>query len=359
MSKSNNSTKRKTEQDYIALAERRGFIWVGEFPQSTNYKTHWQCPKGHIWTTSYHLIRNGNGCPHCSKRVRITDEHCVALAHLRGYEFLGPSPVNNKTMLRWRCGQGHEWNMSYRSIHQGRGCPTCSHHVPHTEASYHSLAATKSLIWLGPFPQNSLSETLWQCLKCDYIWETTYQRVNQYNCPLCLPTGRKAPVQPDEYHTIARSRGYEWVGEFPSNVTEKTLWRCPVGHEWMASYTKIRTGRSCPKCQNRVNGHLVSTPQCKLCEMIDGELNYPVGPYRIDVALFIDGHMIGLEYDAAMWHIPHKDAKRDAYLIHHGWRMLRVKSMDSLPTYDQLNTAIALLLAGETYAEIALPDWKG
>jgi very-short-patch-repair endonuclease len=486
MSKVYHSTKRKTKQDYIELATRREFKWVGEFPQSTNYKTDWQCQQQHKWSAAYNSISQGSGCPYCAGNAPASIEDYAALAQLNGLDFIGPLPANVRAKAKWRCSLGHEWETAYSNILSGCGCPICSHHVPLTEMDYHDLAASKSLAWLGPFPKNTLSKTSWQCLQCGYAWGTTYQQARMYNCPRCSPSGRKARIEPDEYHDVAQSQGFEWVGEFPFSVQQKTLWRCPSGHEWMATYTVIRRGhgcpycsgnagrtpddyhqiansrsykwhgplppsthdasewecvnghrwwaaynniqrgtscphcydavrsqhsrlpesdyialastcglewlgpypnniaskttwrcqqghtferiynsmrkiRTCPHCHDYVNGYKVSKQQRKLAEMLSGELNKRVGRYVVDVALEIDGVKIAIEYDSRYWHTGNEDhdAKRDALFISQGWRVLHVKSNTQLPTLEQLNAAIALLLAGDTYAEIILPDWKG
>lgn len=50
---------------YHELAEKRGFEWVGEYPDSTNVPTMWRCSYQHEWMSNYNNIRIGNGCPHC------------------------------------------------------------------------------------------------------------------------------------------------------------------------------------------------------------------------------------------------------------------------------------------------------
>jgi very-short-patch-repair endonuclease len=93
--------------------------------------------------------------------------------------------------------------------------------------------------------------------------------------------------------------------------------------------------------------------------MLDGELNRPFGRYNIDVALNVDGVAIAIEYDSWFWH-GHKleyDAQRDKEMIAIGWRILRVKSNTLLPSREQLDAAIAHLLAGENWVELVLDDW--
>lgn len=110
-----------------------------------------------------------------------------------------------------------------------------------------------------------------------------------------------------------------------------------------------------------VNGVYVSKPQLTLHAMLGGNLNYRVGRYAIDIALTMDTHRIGIEYDCQYWHKGKEkhEAKRDAYLIGLGWHMLHIKTNILLPTREQLDAALTLLVNGATYAEIVLADWRG
>ena len=93
--------------------------------------------------------------------------------------------------------------------------------------------------------------------------------------------------------------------------------------------------------------------------MLGGELNHPFGRYNIDVALKIDGVAIAVEYDSWFWHAhrQEQDVQRDEELLAADWRVLRIKSNVLLPTHEQLDAAIACLLAGESQIEIVLDDW--
>lgn len=64
------------------------------------------------------------------------------------------------------------------------------------------------------------------------------------------------------------------------------------------------------------------------------ELNYPYGPLNLDIALFINGIKIDVEYDGWFWHKDSgkKDATRNAILLNEGWKIIRIPGNESLPT---------------------------
>ena len=129
---------RKTAHDYQILAEERGFRWVGRLPSGTGKKTTWECRFGHRWESSYHAIRGGNGCPYCYGNARLTADDYHALAERRGFKWVGGSiPARNHTPTSWECGQGHRWKASYHNVDcRESGCPHCRDMVNSARVSH-------------------------------------------------------------------------------------------------------------------------------------------------------------------------------------------------------------------------------
>lgn len=348
--------KLKTPDDYHALAEERGFDWLGPLPKTTHYKTGWRCPEGHNWEAPYGSIQQGIGCPHCAGKARKTPADYHAIARENSIEWLGPFPKTVLDDTIWGCPNGHEWQARYNSIQQGRGCLQCYEVANRlTPSDYEILAIEYGFIWVGPMPPNNKNKTVWECAK-GHQWRTRYSDIKRgYGCPECA--GRVAKTE-DDYRSLADTMDFEWVGPFPINTNAKTLWRCSRGHEWETSYSWIYSaGTGCPECVNMVNGRRYSRVQKQLCELVGGELNYPFGPYCIDVALI--ANKIAIEYDSWYWH-GHRldtDEQRDEFLFSAGWKVLHIRSNNKLPTRQQLDVATAQLQSGKNKTEIVLDDW--
>jgi len=58
----------------------------------------------------------------------------------------------------------------------------------------------------------------------------------------------KVPLTPDDYHALAKERGFRWLGPEVRNARTTTYWECEHGHRWKATYNKIHQGRGCPNC---------------------------------------------------------------------------------------------------------------
>jgi hypothetical protein len=304
------SIPRKTASDYHALAHSRNLQWIGnDIPQSTKQRTYWRCEHGHEWETSYQSICNSlNGCRKCydvrvGNRCRDTAEDYHAIADQHGIEWRGNVvPKTNHIKTLWKCSEGHEWEASKLSL----------------------------------------------------------QHAEKSGCPECAKLSRNDDrrLTPSDYHELAVMRGYKWVGEeMPRSNQVKTLWQCPIGHIWAAHYGNISTGRSCPTCQDRVNGQYTSKPQRMLHELLGGELNYRIGRSSVDIALFFEGVKIAIEYDGWHWHKDKPDVDKTDKLLALGWNLLRIKSADLIPDRHELERCIQRLCDGERYIELTLKDW--
>lgn len=117
--------KKLSEQDYVNLANSRGFEWIGIFLPNTKTQTMWKCGKGHVWRAVYANISRGSGCPKCSRKARILTSDYREVADRRGFVWLGTFPKSTRIKTRWQCQNGHVWGAMYNSIRRGSGCPEC------------------------------------------------------------------------------------------------------------------------------------------------------------------------------------------------------------------------------------------
>ena len=351
---------RKTPDDYRALATSRSLCWLGPEVQYASDKTTWRCAQGHAWEASYSYLK---GCPFCAGTHHKTPENYHSLAISCGLHWLGSDvPLVSEPTL-WRCAVGHEWHTAYSTVARGHGCPICAGNAQRPSSDYEALAALLGIEWLGPEVSNNVSKTRWRCPE-GHEWESSFSGVRcGSKCPICGYQKRSQRVRStmQDYHSTAVEHGYRWLGPQVDRSDAKTFWQCAHGHRWASTLSRIRAGKGCPDCCEFVNGARVSQPQVQLCSTLNGELNYPEGRYRIDIALFQHDCKIAIEYDSWYWHKNnlHRDQQRSNYLIDCDWRILRIKANCKLPSNDQLQTSIERLTAGSVYEEIVLDHWGG
>lgn len=144
------------------------------------------------------------------------------------------------------------------------------------------------------------------------------------------------------------------------------LWKCLChcgNYKTLNSNHLTRTKdsvKSCGNCINRVNGVQVSDTQVSLAKLIpNGELNYKVGRYYIDIALVSAN--IAIEYNSWFWHFNKRDndKKRATYIINKGWKVLTIRGNVILPNIDAvLNAVQKLKTTTRKRMTITLKDWN-
>lgn len=116
---------------------------------------------------------------------------------------------------------------------------------------YHRMASLRNARWLGPHARNANTHTTWQCQRCGTEWRAIYNSLQRGTaCPVCgiRKRSRSLAKRPEDYHSLASARGFEWLGPGVERSNEKTRWRCASDHVWPACYGKIMSGRGCPIC---------------------------------------------------------------------------------------------------------------
>jgi phosphatidylserine/phosphatidylglycerophosphate/cardiolipin synthase-like enzyme len=120
---------------------------------------------------------------------------------------------------------------------------------------YHVLAESRGFRWLGPEVSTTKTLTTWECPK-GHQWQAIYNNIQQgRDCPYC--TRRK---KPSDYHLLAYQRNFQWLGPPVTSMIAPTNWKCGHGHEWQTTYRNILRGDDCPVCyQNKPEQNFVQS----------------------------------------------------------------------------------------------------
>jgi hypothetical protein len=109
------------------LAISRGGVCLSMEYFGSKVKLTWKCQFGHRWQASPSYVIQGSWCPICARNQRLSLLFFQDLAANRGGTCLSEVYVNERTILRWRCVEGHEWETAPAKIKRGSWCPTCAH----------------------------------------------------------------------------------------------------------------------------------------------------------------------------------------------------------------------------------------
>jgi len=364
---------RLTAQDFDKIAHKRNFVWLGIAPVKTSELTTWRCNQGHIFEANISNMaddRTKTFCPQCSSAYRTkTANDYHTLAKRRNFLWVGDNvPTYVKIKTQWQCSLGHTFEANFNNVNSGKGCPECRLQTMR-ETQYARRIPIEKYIEFANANGFELVDTVvygidykvqWKC-PFSHTWQKSfYDMQEQPYCPQC--NRRYQPKSLQDYIELGKRFELTLIGEIPSRTIYKATWRCKVGHNFDLDFDHLNGKRSngCPECNGFINGARVSNPQLEIAAMVDGEVNYPYGIYSLDIAIQFRGIPICIEYDGWFYHKDRidKDKVRDAYLTSQGWRVLRVRSTNSIPSQTELYASLDRLINGSMYEEIIMSDWK-
>ncbi len=225
---------------------------------SSDYKnTHsnvlWECEHGHRWENSPHDVKKGFWCQECEEKLSFSIYDMQDLARKKGGDCISKEYINAKIPLLWECKEGHRWEMTYDTIKKGIWCLECNGRLSLSIYDMQDLAAKKGGECLSKKYINAKSLLRWKCGK-NHEWDTSYDIIKSDSwCPYCVK--HVAPTIP-ELRQTARNKGGMLLSSVQKKSDEKYLWKCKLGHIWLALGYNVKVkGTWCPKCapKNRKN----------------------------------------------------------------------------------------------------------
>jgi len=84
-----------------------------------------KCPNGHVYKISWNAWRNGNRCYLCSKVKKYTIDEIKKIIEAENYKFISKNYKNNKAKIVLQCPKGHIWETTFNSWKRGNRCKKC------------------------------------------------------------------------------------------------------------------------------------------------------------------------------------------------------------------------------------------
>lgn len=227
------------------IARERGGKCLSDNYINANTKLKWRCSEGHDWESVPASIKAGTWCPYCHGNIKLTIQEMQEIAKTRGGECLSDKYINSQTKLKWRCRERHEWEATPNGIVGGKWCPYCAGIVKLTIEEMQEIAKSRGGECLSSSYININSKLKWRCSE-GHEWEIKPGHVKNGSwCPYCAGS---AKLTIEEMQEIAKSRGGECLSQDYINARTNLKWRCGDGHEWEAVPHSIKRGRWCPIC---------------------------------------------------------------------------------------------------------------
>lgn len=117
--------KKITQQEAEETYAKRGHKLLSIYKNSKT-SDEVLCPNGHIYKTTITHFKEGNGCPFCSHRAKLTYEYVKEYIKSYGYILLSKEYINANEKLIIQCPKEHIFEMTYAKFYTGQRCPYCN-----------------------------------------------------------------------------------------------------------------------------------------------------------------------------------------------------------------------------------------
>ncbi len=233
------------EMKKLAL-DKGGACLAREYVNAST-KLLWKCTKGHTWESAPRTVMAGAWCPECAhqKRNKFSLADIKAIAKERGGKCLSKEYCGSS--LDWRCENGHEWQAAPRKVAAGSWCPECfeSNRHKYTLEDMQNLAKKKGGSCLSK--TYSIGQMKWKC-GTGHTWEATARTIRAGCwCPTCEDLSRRKYTLTD-MKELAKQKGGSCLAKSFSSVNQSLDWKCKNGHTWHAVAYEVLRGRWCREC---------------------------------------------------------------------------------------------------------------
>lgn len=214
-------------------------------------KLRWKCSVGHTWEARADMVKRGNWCPYCSKKIKYTLEYCREIAKKRGGDCISKEYINSQNLMKWICAKGHTWENTFSGILNSRQwCPHCYGNVRHTIEEMRELAARFEGECLSMEYKGNKTKLQWKCQQGHVFEAVPNSIVTGHWCKVCgmRRAGMKNRFTFDELKRMAKERGGEFLSKAYRDGKMKLGWRCADGHEFKMTSVMVNSGQWCPEC---------------------------------------------------------------------------------------------------------------
>ena len=253
-----------TLQQQKQIAADRGGLCLSDKYVNSQTKMLWQCENGHRWEATGNNIKRGTWCKECSTRERgikrrTSIDYFKQYAISKGGVCLTDKYENQKTRLTFQCSQGHKWTVAGGSLKsKDSWCRYCASpslsDTPELKQQrlleLQKTAEERGGKLLSTEYINTKTKYKFQCA-VGHTWATSVDVIRGGSwCKKCatkiVSDGQKDNLQ--TFIDIAIAKGGKCLSTEYINATNKLIFVCAEGHQWLGRPQGIKRGTWCRKC---------------------------------------------------------------------------------------------------------------
>jgi hypothetical protein len=223
----------------------------------------WECRNGHRWNAPPStVIGSRTWCKRCQTYEAKIDEIREALRQ-KGIRIVKGDVKNSSSRLQLECKNGHLWQASIGGVYRSKaGCPRCAGNIRLSLSEAKKIAISKGGLCLSTSYKNARTLLRWQCDK-GHQWEATFgsvgggRRGNGTWCSVCSAARQEPKYKYEDAVTLAERRGGKFLSREMNGVLHRYNWQCSNGHIWQASFGSVyHSGSWCPSCSRHLGERL-------------------------------------------------------------------------------------------------------
>jgi hypothetical protein len=305
---------KKLTLDYIKKNfGEKGYTVLSDKYINSSSPIRYRCPNGHVYQVSWNKWSAGRRCPYCNPkgRVRKVDLEVIRKEMKKeGYTLLSSEYMKSSDKLKYKCPNGHEYSTSWDAWKsKGNRCAICSKNAKLDIDVVRESIESEGFTLLSDYYDNAHKPLKIECVS-GHSFEMSWAHWSSGNrCAIC--SGKVK-------HTIEFVRdsfedaGYTLLTTEYNNGKQKLDYICPNGHKHSISWNNWSQGQRCPVCSNTG----FSKGEKEVSDLIKS-LGFDVienskeiiPPLELDIV--IPSKNIAIEYCGLYWHseIMGKDSK--------------------------------------------------
>ena len=209
-------------------------------------KLKFRCGNGHQYEATWVAFWQGQRCPYCSGKKKRTIEEIKEYVELVGYQCLSDIYVNNYTRLKLECDKGHQYEVTWANFLEGHRCPICTNdNKKKTIEEIKEYVEGFEYKCLSDIYVNSKTELKLECDKGHQYEATWANFLGGSRCPYCAGLKKK---NIDEIKEYIESFDYKCISDKYVNNRTKLKVQCNKTHIYWTTWAIFKNGNRCPIC---------------------------------------------------------------------------------------------------------------
>jgi very-short-patch-repair endonuclease len=118
-------SKKKTIDEVRSAFEKRKYVLLSQEYRNARSLLSFICPQNHKGQIRWNAFRQGQGCSKCYGNEKYTIEEIRTAFAKEGYQLLSLEYGGCRSLLHFKCPNGHPGRTRWNSFRDGHRCPIC------------------------------------------------------------------------------------------------------------------------------------------------------------------------------------------------------------------------------------------